>query len=62
MVAGMDASPALPAGILSPAVVAALGGDGPALAVQALTHNAGNQATGGIWRVRGRLALGDERP
>jgi hypothetical protein len=43
----------LPAGIVTPAVAAALGGDGRALAAQALTHNAGNQATGGIWRVVG---------
>jgi hypothetical protein len=43
----------LPAGILTPAVSAALGDDGPALRVEELTHNAGNQATGGIWRVAG---------
>ena len=43
----------LPAGIVTPAVAAALGGEGPALTAQALTHNAGNQATGGIWRVVG---------
>jgi hypothetical protein len=43
----------LPAGIVTPAIAAALGGDGRALAAQALTHNAGNQATGGIWRVVG---------
>jgi Phosphotransferase enzyme family len=49
--AGLDA--ALPDGILSPAVVGVLGDDGAALGVRALTHNAGNQATGGIWRVQG---------
>ena len=43
-------TPTLPAGVLTPEVAAALG-DG--LAVEELTHNAGNQATGGIWRVRG---------
>jgi len=43
----------LPAAIVTPAIAAALGGDGPALTAQELTHNAGNQATGGIWRVVG---------
>jgi Phosphotransferase enzyme family len=43
----------LPAGIVTPAVAAALGGDDRALTARALTHNAGNQATGGIWRVVG---------
>jgi hypothetical protein len=44
----------LSAGIITPAVVAAaLGDDGPALRAEVLTHNAGNQATGGIWRVHG---------
>lgn len=47
----MDAT--LPAGILSPDLAAALGGDGPELSTQELTHNANNQATGGIWRVEG---------
>jgi len=50
-VAGMGAT--LPAAIVTPAIAAALGGDGPALTAQELTHNAGNQATGGIWRVVG---------
>jgi hypothetical protein len=48
MVAGMDGSPNLPAGIVTPDLAAALGGDGAALSVRELTHNAGNQATGGI--------------
>jgi Phosphotransferase enzyme family len=43
----------LPAAIVTPAIAAALGGDGRALTAQALTHNVGNQATGGIWRVVG---------
>jgi Phosphotransferase enzyme family len=43
----------LPAGILTPALSATLGGDTRALRVEELTHNAGNQATGGIWRVAG---------
>ncbi len=47
----MDAT--LPTGIVTPAVAAALGGDGPALRARELTHNAGNQATGGIWQVNG---------
>ncbi|HEX6676005.1 MAG TPA: aminoglycoside phosphotransferase [Actinomycetes bacterium] len=47
----MDAT--LPSGLLIPAVAAALGDDGPALRVRELPHNAGNQATGGIWRVQG---------
>ncbi len=49
IVAGMGVT--LPAAIVSPAIAAALGGDGRALTTQELTHNAGNQATGGIWRV-----------
>jgi hypothetical protein len=48
--AGQDPTPALPAGVLTPEVAAALG-DG--LVVEELTHNAGNQATGGIWPVAG---------
>ena len=51
--AAADPGPALPPGLLPPSVRAALGGDGPDLTVQELTHNAGNQATGGIWRVQG---------
>jgi hypothetical protein len=43
----------LPAGTVTPAVAAVLGDDGPALRAEVLTHNAGNQATGGIWRVHG---------
>jgi hypothetical protein len=48
-----DASVNVPAAILTPALQEALGGDGRALAARPLTHNAGNQATGGIWRVVG---------
>jgi hypothetical protein len=48
-----DTDPTLPTGLLPPSVRAALGGDGPDLTVHELTHNAGNQATGGIWRVKG---------
>jgi len=40
-------------GLVPPAITAALGGDGPDLTAHELTHNAGNQATGGIWRVEG---------
>jgi hypothetical protein len=47
----MDAT--LLAGVLAPTVAAALGDDGPALRAHELPHNAGNQATGGIWRVQG---------
>jgi hypothetical protein len=44
-----DLAPAgLPAGVAD-----VLGDDGPALDAEVLTHNPGNQATGGIWRVRG---------
>jgi Phosphotransferase enzyme family len=43
----------LPSGLVTPAVAAALGDDGPGLRLRELTHNAGNQATGGIWRVQG---------
>ena len=43
----------LPAGALTPGVSALLGGGATALRVDGLTHNAGNQATGGIWRVEG---------
>jgi len=50
---GADAPATLPASLVPPAITAALGGDGPALTARELTHNAGNQATGGIWRVEG---------
>jgi hypothetical protein len=53
MVKGMEHTAGLPSGIVSPAVAAALGDDGPRLRAGVLTHNAGNQATGGIWRVQG---------
>lgn len=43
----------LPAGALTPGVASLLGGDAAALRAAVLTHNAGNQATGGIWRVEG---------
>jgi hypothetical protein len=43
----------LPGGVLTPAMAALLGDDGAALRAQELTHNAGNQATGGIWRISG---------
>src|SRR4029453_13424398 len=51
-----DRSPAeaaLPPGLVPPAIRAALGGEGPDLTAHALTHNAGNNATGGIGRVEG---------
>jgi hypothetical protein len=43
----------LPAGALTPGVSSLLGGNAAALRVDGLTHNAGNQATGGIWLVEG---------
>ena len=51
--AGADATATLPPGLIPPAITAVLGGDGPDLTIRELTHNAGNQATGGIWRVEG---------
>jgi hypothetical protein len=42
----------LPVGTLTPGISSLLGGRS-ALRVEELTHNAGNQATGGIWRVEG---------
>jgi hypothetical protein len=52
---GPSAGAALPPGLVPRAIKAALGGDGPdpGLTTRELTHNAGNQATGGIWRVEG---------
>ena len=48
-----DTDATLPPGLLPPPIRSALGGDGPDLTTHELTHNAGNQATGGIWRVQG---------